>query len=37
MNKELKTKNTASLVLYGFMGASVGAFFGLLAYVKDWI
>lgn len=25
------------LIFYVFMGTCVGAFFGLLAYVKDWI
>ena len=32
-----KQKKDTSLVLYTFMGASIGAVFGLLAYVKDWI
>lgn len=31
-----KNKNT-SRIFYVFMGVCVGAFFGLLAYVKDWI
>ena len=32
-----KQKKNTSLVLYAFMGASIGAVFGLVAYVKDWI
>lgn len=36
MNTKQKTNDT-SIVLYAFFGICIGAFFGLLAYVKDWI
>lgn len=36
MNTKQEKKHT-SLVLYVFMGTCIGAFFGLLAYTKDWI
>lgn len=32
-----KQKKDTSVVLYAFIGASIGSFFGLLAYVKDWV
>lgn len=36
MNTKQKT-SVKSLVLYAFIGMCIGAFLGLLAYVKDWI
>jgi hypothetical protein len=35
MNK--RQKNDMPIILYAFIGAGIGAFLGLLAYVKDWI
>ncbi len=32
---EKKTSN--NLIIYGFLGASIGAVIGLVAYVKDWL
>jgi len=36
MNEKLN-QNKSSYVVFAFIGAGLGAFLGLVAYVKDWI
>ncbi|PYF05700.1 CrcB family protein [Ureibacillus chungkukjangi] len=36
-NSKVKAKITSNLVVPAFFGAGIGAFLGLLAYVKDWL
>lgn len=33
----MQQKKSIPFIFYIFMGTCVGAFFGLLAYVKDWL
>lgn len=33
----LSKKERTPAIVYAFMGAGIGAVFGLLCYVKDWL